>query len=77
MVSFLVWTVTEASVHMYIITEQHNYISYEIHYWTWRPLWGKGHEGQNSTIKTEDKWEKVSLWFKSIKYLPVQLEGSA
>lgn len=71
------WTVTEASVHMYIITEQHNYISYEIHYWTRRPLWGKGQEGQNSTIKTEDKWEKVSLWFKSIKYLPVQLEGSA
>lgn len=32
---------------------------------------------KNSTIKIEDKWEKVSLWFKSIKYLPVQLKGSA
>lgn len=29
------------------------------------------------TIMTEQKWEKVPLWFKSIKDLPVQLEGSA
>lgn len=29
------------------------------------------------TIKTKDKQKKVQLWFKSIKDLPVPLEGSA